>query len=57
VHLLRDLGKHMIGRNAFSIRYTAQVVFEDSPISMTAVAKLKNYAPRKVPTAIYQNLE
>jgi len=28
-HLLRDLTKYMIGRDAFSIRHTAQVVFED----------------------------
>jgi galactonate dehydratase len=40
-HLLRDLAIYMIGRNAFSIRHTAQAVFEDSPIFMTAVAKLK----------------
>ena len=28
-HLLRDLGKYMIGRDAFGIRHTAQVVFDD----------------------------
>jgi galactonate dehydratase len=28
-HLLRDMAKYMIGRSAFSIRHTAQVIFED----------------------------
>jgi hypothetical protein len=45
----------MIGRNAFSIRHTAQAVFEDSPISMTAVAKLNNDAPAKVCGASCKN--
>ena len=28
-HLLRHMGKYMIGRSAFSIRHTAQVMFDD----------------------------
>ena len=36
-HLLRDLGKYMIGRDAFSIRHTAQVVFEDFAMRRTSL--------------------
>ncbi|MGD0109930.1 MAG: hypothetical protein ABSC06_38800 [Rhodopila sp.] len=36
-HLLRDLGKYMIGREAFSIRHTAQVVFEDFAMRRTSL--------------------
>jgi galactonate dehydratase len=36
-HLLRDLGKYIIGRDAFSIRHTAQVVFEDFAMRRTSL--------------------
>ena len=36
-HLLRDLSKYMIGRDAFSIRHTAQVVFEDFAMRRTSL--------------------
>ena len=36
-HLLRDLAKYMIGRDAFSIRHTAQVVFEDFAMRRTSL--------------------
>jgi galactonate dehydratase len=36
-HLLRDLAKYMIGREAFSIRHTAQVVFEDFAMRRTSL--------------------
>ena len=36
-HLLRDLGTYMIGRDAFSIRHTAQVVFEDFAMRRTSL--------------------
>ena len=36
-HLLRDLAKYMIGRDAFSVRHTAQVVFEDFAMRRTSL--------------------
>ena len=36
-HLLRDLAKYMIGRDAFAIRHTAQVVFEDFAMRRTSL--------------------
>jgi galactonate dehydratase len=36
-HLLRDLAKYIIGRDAFSIRHTAQVVFEDFAMRRTSL--------------------
>ncbi len=36
-HLLRELAKYMIGRDAFSIRHTAQVVFEDFAMRRTSL--------------------
>src|SRR5947209_18318095 len=36
-HLLHDLAKYMIGRDAFSIRHTAQVVFEDFAMRRTSL--------------------
>ena len=36
-HLLRDLAKYMIGREAFAIRHTAQVVFEDFAMRRTSL--------------------
>ena len=36
-HLLRDLAKYMIGRDAFSIRHTAQVMFEDFAMRRTSL--------------------
>ena len=36
-HLLRDLAKYMIGRDALSIRHTAQVVFEDFAMRRTSL--------------------
>ncbi|PPQ38820.1 mandelate racemase/muconate lactonizing enzyme family protein [Rhodopila globiformis] len=36
-HLLRHLAQHIIGRDAFSIRHTAQVVFEDFAMRRTSL--------------------
>ena len=36
-HLLRELATYMIGRDAFSIRHTAQVVFEDFAMRRTSL--------------------
>lgn len=36
-HLLGDLAKYMIGRDAFSIRHTGQVVFEDFAMRRTSL--------------------
>jgi galactonate dehydratase len=36
-HLLRDLAKYMIGRDASQIRHTAQVVFEDFAMRRTSL--------------------
>jgi galactonate dehydratase len=36
-HLLGDLAKYMIGREAFQIRHTAQVVFEDFAMRRTSL--------------------
>jgi galactonate dehydratase len=36
-HLLRELAKYMIGRDAFSIRHTAQIIFEDFAMRRTSL--------------------
>ncbi len=36
-HLLRELAKYMIGRDAFAIRHTGQVVFEDFAMRRTSL--------------------
>ena len=43
-HLLADMAKYMIGRSAFSIRHTAQVLFEDFAMRRTSLDLLSAWS-------------
>ncbi|MDR3536761.1 MAG: mandelate racemase/muconate lactonizing enzyme family protein, partial [Acetobacteraceae bacterium] len=43
-HLLQDMAKYMIGRSAFNIRHTAQVIFEDFAMRRTSLDLLSAWS-------------